>query len=113
MTKPSQNPGDSPINDADSDDLGPIGRVHDLTWALLDEQITDAEMAELEALLRGDEEARDAYVRCVQMHVDLTLHYNPQSIPQFKPPATKSPVLGMLAEGLPQMGMPTVGDTTT
>jgi hypothetical protein len=112
MTNPSQNPPNSPTNEADSDDLGPIGRVHELTWALLDEQITDAEMAELETLLKGDKEARDAYVRCVQMHVDLTLHYNPQALPQFTPPAAKTPVLGMLADGLPQTGSPQVGDVT-
>lgn len=114
MTNPSQNPGNPPINDTDSgDDLGPIGRVHELTWSLLDEQITDAEMTELETLLKGEKGARDAYVRCVQMHVDLTLHFNPEAAPKFTPPTTKTPVLGMLAEGLPQIGSPPVGDATT
>jgi hypothetical protein len=114
MTNPSQNPGNPPDADAEAGDgLGPIGRVHELTWALLDEQISDAEMAELETLLKGEKEARDAYLRCVQMHVDLTLHYNPSSIPQFTAPAAKkTPVLSMLADGLPQIGSPQVGDAT-
>ena len=114
MTNPFQNPGNTPTNDADGgDDLGPIGRVHELTWALLDEQITEAEMIELEGFLRDDKTARDAYVRCVQMHVDLTLQFNPQAVPQFTPPGAKMPILGMLAEGLPQISTPPVGDATT
>jgi hypothetical protein len=113
MTNPSQNLGNPESNAESFDDLGPIGRVHELIWLLLDEQITDAELAELETLLKGDKEARDAYVRCVQMHVDLTHHFHPEAIPQFTPPATKTPVLGMLAEGLPQIGSPQVGDATT
>jgi hypothetical protein len=114
MTNQSQNPGNLPTNDPESfDDLGPIGRVHELTWSLLDEQITDTEMAELETLLKGDKEARDAYVRCVQMHVDLTHHFHPEAIPQFTPPTTKTPVLGMLADGLPQISSPPVGEATT
>ena len=113
MTNPSQNPGNLPTNDADSgDELGPIGRVHELTWSLLDEQISEAEMSELEGLLRDDKESRDAYVRCVQMHVDLTLHFQPQAAPQFTPPGTKTPILGMLTEGLPQIGTPPVSDAT-
>jgi hypothetical protein len=113
MANPTENSAYSPTNDADGGgDLGPIGRVHELTWVLLDEQISDAEMAELEGLLRGDKTARDAYVRCVQMHVDLTLHFNPDAAPKFTPPAAKTPVLGMLAEGLPQIGTPQVGDAT-
>lgn len=112
MADLTTNSGDAnPSDPADgADDLGSIGRVHELTWALLDEQISDAEMAELEALLKGEKEARDAYVRCVQMHVDLTLHFNPDAGPKFAPPATKTPVLGMLAEGLPQIGTPPVTD---
>lgn len=114
MTNPSQNIGNPPDTDAEAgDDLGRIGRVHELTWALLDEHISDAEMAELETLLKGEKEARDAYVRCVQMHVDLTLHFQPHAAPQFTPPAAKTPVLGMLADGLPPIGAPTVSDATT
>src|SRR5262245_34544535 len=114
MANPAQNSGNPPNTDNESgDDLGPIGRVHELTWALLDEQISEAELTQLEGLLRDDTTARDAYVRCVQMHVDLTLHFQPQAVPQFTPPGSKTPVLGMLADGLPQIGSPQVGDATT
>ena len=50
-------------------------RVQELTWALVDEQITDDQMDELEALLLGDSKARDAYVRCMQLHADLTTEF--------------------------------------
>jgi hypothetical protein len=85
----------------ETDDAGPIPRVHELTWALVDEQITDAQMEELEALLLGDSIARDAYIRCMQLHADLAMEFQ-------KPtqPATKStPVLGFLGEAASLSGL--------
>jgi hypothetical protein len=45
--------------------------VQDLTWAIIDEHASDADVARLEHLLLDDEEARQIYITCVQMHVDL------------------------------------------
>ena len=52
-----------------------LDRVQELTWALLDEQITDDEMMLLETLLLADEAARRRYLECVQLHTDLLAHY--------------------------------------
>lgn len=56
-------------------------RVQELTWALLDEQITDDEMSLLDNLLLSDDAARQCYLECVQLHVDLMAHYATQTTP--------------------------------
>lgn len=47
--------------------------VQELTWALVDEQATDDQVHRLEELLLDDNDARQTYVLCMQMHADL--HY--------------------------------------
>ena len=95
----------------DGSDSGPIGRVHDLSWALFDELITDDQMVELEGLLLNDTTARDAYIRCVQLHADLSSHFAKPATPNGGS-SSKSPVLGFLNEGLPKFGIPTADDAT-
>ena len=50
-------------------------RVQELTWALLDEQISDDEMSLLDNLLLSDDAARRRYIDCVQLHTDLMQHF--------------------------------------
>ena len=78
-------------------------RVQELTWALLDEQITDDEMSLLDNLLLSDDAARKRYVECVQLHVGLISHY---AKPTEKTGAVgaRSPVLGFLNAGTPPLG---------
>jgi hypothetical protein len=72
-----------------------------LTWGLLDEQISDDEFARLESLLVSSNTAREEYIRCVQLHADLLHHFAaPPKPPQPATPA-KSPVLGFLNAGQP------------
>jgi len=47
--------------------------VQELAWALVDEYATDAQIRHLEELLLENEDARNVYVMCMQMHADL--HY--------------------------------------
>lgn len=83
-----------PQKDSASGDNSVITRVHDLTWTLVDEQITEEQMKELEGLLLGDSLARDAYIRCIQLHADLTTEFQ-----QPNQKAKKStPVLGFLGD---------------
>jgi hypothetical protein len=98
------NPGDT-NTEAETDDAGPVGRVHELAWALFDEVITDAELAELEGLLLNDATAREAYIRCVQLHAELAAHFNPPKLP--KGGDLKTPVLGFLGDAIPQFGAST------
>jgi hypothetical protein len=104
------------VNDetnGDAEDFGKLDRTHELTWALLDDHISDAEMTELEQLLRTDKTARESYTRCMQLHADLAW--------QFTSPAQKSssalpkgtPVLGFLNVDLPNQGMgsPATGES--
>jgi hypothetical protein len=95
----------------ETEDAGPIPRVHELTWALVDEQITDAQMEELEALLLGDSIARDAYVRCMQLHADLSTEFKKPTQPATKP----TPVLGFLGDGasLSGLDLPQVKDSNS
>jgi hypothetical protein len=79
-----------------------VDRVQELTWALVDEGITDDEMRLLDNLLLSDDEARSTYVGCVQLHVDLLSHFGD---PAKVPVAGKSPVLGFLGDATPPMGV--------
>lgn len=57
-------------------ELNVLERVQELTWALLDENISDDEMSLLDTLLLTGESARNRYIECVQLHTDLMAHYN-------------------------------------
>ncbi len=48
-----------------------LTEAQEMIWALLDDQISDADFQRLETLLRDDEEIRQLYVQCVQIDVDL------------------------------------------
>lgn len=95
------------------DDLQPIDRTQELSWALFDEHINDIEMAELEQILLSDKPARENYIRCAQLHADLASHF---AIPASGSQATgakKTPVLGFLTGGVPLTGIdsPTAEDS--
>ena len=60
---------------ANADDRFIAGRVQELSWALLDEQINDDEFRLLENLLLSDDKCRDSYIGCVQLHADLLAHF--------------------------------------
>jgi anti-sigma factor RsiW len=80
-------------------------RVQELTWALVDEQISDDEFRLLDNLLLSDEEARHTYIGCVQLHAELVQHF--QQPAEQKPTRTgKSLVLGFLNESVPDVGLP-------
>jgi hypothetical protein len=89
----------NPSNKADSDAVI-LDRVQELTWALLDEQITEDEVALLDNLLLSDDKARSTYVRCVQMHTELVGHFAAQREKAGTATAAKSPVLGFLNAGM-------------
>ena len=77
MAQLPQEPEDS-LNDAEfaaDFDPGQLTRANELSWALLDDHISDAEFAEFERLLLGDETARETYVRCAHLHADLAWLY--------------------------------------
>jgi hypothetical protein len=69
-----------------------------LSWALLDEQITQDEIDLLDTLLLSDDAARAAYLGCVQLHSDLLFHFQEQRQPATTAAATKSLVLGFLGD---------------
>lgn len=99
-----------PKKDSASNDNNVIARVHDLTWALVDEQITDEQMAELEGLLLGNTTARDAYIRCIQLHADLTTEFQK---PADQPKKT-TPVLGFLGDAsLSGLNLPQAKDANS
>jgi hypothetical protein len=82
----------------------PLQRVQELTWALLDEQISTYEFSELDNTLLNDVQARETYVGCVQLHTDLLAHFARDAAPPV-PASTKSPVLGFLNAGMPPLGL--------
>jgi hypothetical protein len=69
-----------------------IERIQKLTWALLDEQITDDEVSLLDKLLLSDGQARKCYIECVQLHY-LTASYFTSVIETTPKCTATSPVL--------------------
>jgi hypothetical protein len=94
-----------------AEDSGKLDRTHELTWALLDESITDAELSELEQLLRTDKTARESYTRCMQLHAELAWHFAPPAKDASVPKGV--PILGFLNADVPMTGIdsPTTGET--
>jgi hypothetical protein len=52
-----------------------LERVQELTWALLDGEISDDDVSLLDTLLLTGEDARNQYIECVQLHTDLMAHF--------------------------------------
>jgi hypothetical protein len=78
-----------------------------LIWALLDDQLDDAEMRRLSKMIEEDATVRARYIDCVQLHVDLREHFG-------RAAAEKAPgtvVLANLLPGLPgAQGLPQIVD---
>ncbi len=81
-----------------ADDATIEERVQELTWSMVDDQITDDEVRLLESLLLADDKARDTYVHCIQLHADLIGHF---AKPDSALAGGKSPVLSFLGGGVP------------
>jgi len=75
-----------------------LDRVQELTWAMVDDQINADEIRLLENLLLSDDQARDTYIHCVQLHADLISHF---AKPEAPTTAGKMPVLGFLGDVTP------------
>lgn len=83
-------------------DSSVVDVVQQLTWAVLDDQITDDEIDLLDSLLLSDDEARQNYVGCVQLHVGLLEHFATDSAEGDRSGA--SSVLSFLNEGMLPFG---------
>ena len=90
-------------NSGPNEESGKLDRAHELTWALLDEQITDAEMSELENLLRTDKKSLESYIRCMQLHADLATHFVPPG--KNAPTSKATPILSFLNSTTPLTGV--------
>lgn len=74
--------------------FNPADRVRELTWAMVDDHITDAEWSELQQHLANSAESRLAYIEAIQLHTDLLFHFK-----QDRPASSKqepNTVLGFL-----------------
>jgi hypothetical protein len=73
--------------------------VQELTWAMIDQQAADSDVERLEKLLLDNAEARNVYVSCLHMHVDLQCLFGDKRLPSPKlPPKPKN--------SLPPLDMP-------
>jgi hypothetical protein len=52
-----------------------LDEAETLIWALLDDQLDDADAARLAKLLEEHESVRFRYIDCVRLHVDLHEHF--------------------------------------
>jgi hypothetical protein len=96
---------DKSENTAGPDADSKLDRTHELTWALLDEQISDAEMSELDLLLRTEGTARDSYIRCMQLHAELASHFAPPAKSSPSSTTIATPILGFLNMETPFTGV--------
>lgn len=61
--------------------------VHDLLWALMDEQIDGDHLARLGDLILNDAHARATFIQCVRVHADLQRYFaRPQAAPNVGSP---------------------------
>jgi hypothetical protein len=81
-------------------------RVRELTWALLDDTITEEEMATLNGLLQTEPAARSEYLRCIQLHGDLYSEFAARPASSAQLASTKTPVLGFLHDAAQPLGLP-------
>jgi anti-sigma factor RsiW len=86
------------------DHPGPVGSgqmtVQQLTWALIDDQISSDEFQLLDSMLLSDDAARNEYMDCVRLHTDLVAHF---AKPVDRTTTGNPPVLGFLSEGVPPL----------
>ena len=82
-----------------------------LIWSLLDEEIETGDIQRLEGLLKENEQVRQQYISCVQMHTDLIEHFGADQGTPLPGQLPKSPVLGSLGDLRPGSGfMPPVAE---
>ena len=79
----------------------PTNRVQELTWAMVDDHLADAEWSELQKLLTDSAESRHAYIDAIQLHTDLLFHFQNQSAREVLPVEESTPVLGFLGDPVP------------
>jgi hypothetical protein len=100
-----------PMDDGDAaaprGDNSTSGGVSELTWALIDERITDEEMAALDRLLSTDETARSEYLRCIQLHADLQANFAERASPADTLPQAAPSMPGPLGAPIPPLDLPT------
>ena len=76
-----------------------LDEAENLIWALLDDQLNEADSARLAKLLEEHDAVRQRYIDCVQLHVDLQDHFTSARQPQGAP--TSTPILPNLTPSLP------------
>lgn len=88
----------SPSADSPEPTAALLETTETLVWQLLDDQIDDAQVAQLEKLLAESEAARGRYLDCMQLHIDLVEHFAEQAP---KTPGDK-PSVPILSQLLPE-----------
>ncbi|QDS97289.1 hypothetical protein [Adhaeretor mobilis] len=77
-----------------------------LIWALLDDEIADQDAQKLEKLLTENDQVRQRYIECTQMHVDLMDHFAPQKETAGEADGDGSGIISkLIAEHLPAPGI--------
>tara|TARA_R110002167_G_scaffold78274_1_gene216779 strand:- start:427 stop:729 length:303 start_codon:yes stop_codon:yes gene_type:complete len=75
-----------------------IDNAEELSWKMLDNNISDADLQRLEHLLENDADCRQRYLDCVKLHGELNAFFNSAS--QEPESSRCGPSLGMLSHGL-------------
>ncbi|KAA1261595.1 hypothetical protein LF1_41450 [Rubripirellula obstinata] len=59
------------MNSDATNELSSVERTEQLTWELLDGQLSESALSDLEGLMRNDPECLRCYISCVQLEQDL------------------------------------------
>lgn len=81
------------LEDHERGDEEEMSEIQDLVWTMIDDELTDDQLRRLEQLVRDDPEARETYVRCMQMHADLSIFFSEKRAQESGQPVAR--VLGL------------------
>jgi hypothetical protein len=77
-----------------------LDEVEQLVWGMLDDEASESEVLQMEALLLESKAARSRYLECVQLHCDLRDYFRDNSTPDTAPAV----ISDLTGEGLPGPG---------
>ncbi len=80
-----------------------LDQAEEMIWSLLDDNLPKADVPRLEEMIKNNDDVRNRYLECVQLHSDLSGHFGGAAKLKISelPSSFGSPVLGSLGDAAP------------